>query len=62
MPGSFKDGAGIFEYDDEDNGQKITVRGVWDLITPRSCCQQGISRHGGASWALNWSMDWVRVG
>jgi hypothetical protein len=61
MNGSFEDGAGLFESDDEDDGRPIKVRGVWDLITPRSCrWQQGVSRDGGKTWEVNWSMDWVR--
>ena len=62
MNGSFEDGAGLFESDDEDDGRPIKVRGVWDLITPRSCrWQQGVSRDGGKSWDVTWSMDWTRV-
>lgn len=60
-PGSFEDGAGIFDGEDEDQGTKVIYRGVWDLIGPRSCrWQQGASRDGGRTWALSWSMDWMR--
>lgn len=63
QPGSFEDGAGIFEYEDQDQGRPVIYRGVWDRITPRSCrWQQGSSHDGGRGWALNWSMDWERVG
>ncbi|MFN0184347.1 MAG: hypothetical protein ACKVQR_11075 [Aquabacterium sp.] len=63
MPGSFEDGAGIFEADDEDNGKPIKIRGVWDLITAQSCrWQQGVSRDGGRTWEVNWSMDWIKHG
>lgn len=59
--GSFEGGAGIFESDDEDDGRPIKVRGVWDRITPNACrWQQGLSRDGGKTWEVNWSMDWVR--
>lgn len=62
MSGYFQDGAGIFESADEDQGQPIIVRGVWDQIRPRSCrWQQSVSRDGGKSWALNWEMQWTRV-
>lgn len=63
MSGSFERGAGIFEADDEDDGQPIKVRGVWDEIAERSCrWQQAVSRDGGRTWALNWSMRWTRRG
>jgi hypothetical protein len=63
QPGSFEDGAGIFESEDEEDGRPVIYRGVWDRITPRSCrWQQAASRDGGRSWQLNWSMDWQRVG
>lgn len=63
MPGSFEDGAGIFESEETTDGVTWRYRGVWDRITPRSCrWQQGASRDGGRSWTLSWSMDWTRVG
>lgn len=63
MPGSFENGAGIFEADDEDQGQPIKVRGVWDRITPVSCrWHQAVSRDGGRSWDANWWMEWTREG
>lgn len=62
MGGSFEDGAGLFEAEDEDQGTKVLYRGVWDRIGPRGCrWQQGSSRDGGRSWALSWSMDWERI-
>jgi hypothetical protein len=61
MPGHFVDGAGVFEADDEDQGQPIKVRGIWDQITPKSCrWRQMISRDGGKSWETNWEMAWLR--
>lgn len=60
--GHFVDGAGVFEADDQDSGQPIKVRGVWDRITPTSCrWHQAVSRDGGKTWEGNWYMDWVRV-
>lgn len=57
LPGSFEAGAGVFE--NEEDG--VLYRSVWDLITPRSCrWQQGVSRDGGKTWQLDWSMDWTR--
>src|SRR5262249_11039369 len=61
VTGSFEDGVGIFESeDDADPAQR--VRGTWDRITERSCrWQQALSRDGGKTWELDWSMDWQRA-
>ncbi len=62
MTGSFENGAGIFEADDEDDGKPIRVKGVWDRITPTSCrWWQSISRDAGKTWEDNWFMDWNRA-
>jgi hypothetical protein len=62
LEGVFKNGAGIFESDDEDEGKPIKVRGVWDRITTKSCrWYQATSRDAGKSWEENWLMDWVKV-
>lgn len=61
-PGHFVDGAGIFESDDVEGTTPITVRGVWDRITPRSCrWYQETSRDAGKTWELNWEMHWTRA-
>jgi hypothetical protein len=54
---------GIFQGDDtDDKGRPIRVKGQWDRITPTSCrWWQGTSRDGGATWEINWSMEWTRV-
>jgi hypothetical protein len=57
--GRFADGAGVFVSDEEDG---VTVRGVWDRITERSCrWSQAISRDGGKTWEDDWLMDWTRA-
>ncbi len=62
MPGGFANGVGTFEADDVDGELPIKVRGTWDRITPVSCrWQQAVSRDGGSTWEINWSMDWTRV-
>lgn len=62
MPGRFEHGVGLFEADEMDGDQPIKVRSVWDRITPTSCrWQQHVSRDGGQSWEMNWTMDWTRV-
>ncbi len=63
LTGSFENGAGIFEDAAEEDGKPVRYRSVWDCITPTSCrWQQGASRDGGATWVLDWSMAWTRVG
>lgn len=60
--GSFVDGVGLWDGDDEDGGAPIIVRGAWDRITPRSCrWYQASSRDGGKSWQVSWEMDWTRA-
>jgi len=63
LSGSFEDGAGIFESEDTDErGVRVLYRSVWDQITRDACrWQQGSSRDGGQSWAVDWSMAWRRV-
>ena len=62
MPGSFENGVGIFIADDEDGGQPIKVRGVWDRISKTTCrWHQAVSRDGGKHWEVGWWMDWTRV-
>lgn len=60
--GSFANGIGTWDSDDEDDGKPIIVRGVWDRITPNSCrWYQAVSRDDGKNWEENWSMDWLRA-
>lgn len=60
--GSFIDGVGIFEGDDELEGHAIRVRYTWTLNGPGSASwQQAFSRDGGQSWATNWRMDMQRT-
>lgn len=63
LPGSFENGAGIFESEETDNGVLVKYRSVWDRITATTCrWQQGASRDGGRTWLVDWSMDWTRLG
>ena len=60
--GSFKNGAGIFISEDEENGKKVQYRGLWDGITKNSCrWSQASSRDGGKTWDDNWLMEWTRT-
>ena len=61
--GSFKDGVGTWDSDDDSEPDKpLIVRGVWDQITPRSCrWYQAASRDEGKTWAQSWVMQWTRA-
>jgi hypothetical protein len=60
--GSFVDGVGTWDSDDEDGDQPIMVRGVWDQITTTSCrWYQAVSRDDGKHWQENWVMNWTRT-
>ena len=60
--GSFVDGVGLWDSDEQDGDQPIVVRGAWDQITPRSCrWYQAVSRDGGRQWQENWVMHWTRA-
>ena len=62
LRGAFVDGVGTFTASEEENGQTLISRGVWDRITPTSCrWRQGLSKDGGKTWQEDWFMDWNRV-
>ena len=62
LTGRFRDGVGTFTAEEEDGGNRVVVRGVWDRITDRSCrWRQGVSKDGGRTWKENWFMDWTRA-
>lgn len=60
--GGFREGKGYFYADDTHNGQAILVRFLWttcsELGQPR--WEQAFSTDGGASWEVNWVMDFRR--
>lgn len=60
--GTFKDGVGTFMGDDTLNGKPIKVRFVWSKITANSAhWEQAFSPDGGATWEMNWAMDFTRT-
>jgi hypothetical protein len=62
LAGTFANGVGTFESDDEENGKPIKVRGIWDRITAKSCrWRQGVSRDAGKTWEYSWFMDWTKA-
>lgn len=60
--GRFTDGVGTFEADEVFEGRPIRVRFTWSDITPTSAkWQQAFSPDGGATWEINWSMEFERA-
>ncbi len=60
--GSFSDGVGLWDADEESEGQPIIVRGAWDQITKTSCrWYQASSKDDGKTWTESWIMHWTRV-
>ncbi len=62
VTGGFKDGVGLFEGEDDDDGRPIRARYVWSDITPTAArWTQSFSLDGGATWEANWVMDFTRA-
>ena len=60
--GSFANGVGEFQCDDELRGQPVRVRFRWTgTATPTPRWQQAFSADGGQTWETNWVMDFERV-
>jgi hypothetical protein len=60
--GSFEDGVGTFEGEDELEGKLIRVRYTWSDIDGASArWQQTMSSDGGLNWETNWIMDMTKV-
>ncbi len=60
VAGRFDGGTGEFLADDNWNGTPIKVRFVWHRNTgPGPRWEQSFSTDGGASWELNWSMQFA---
>jgi len=61
--GRFEDGVGTFYADSEMDGRMTRTRFIWSHITPTSArWEQAFSTDDGASWDVNWRMDFRRVG
>jgi hypothetical protein len=63
VEGRFVGKVGTFDAEDTgDDGQPITVRGVWTRITPRVVTwQQLFSRDKGQTWLLVWHMRFEKT-
>jgi hypothetical protein len=60
--GGFHDGVGRFEAEDTFNGRAIRVYFQWSEITASSArWEQAFSADGGATWEVNWWMDFTRA-
>lgn len=60
--GGFKDGVGTFIGEDTFRGQPILVRFTWSNITPTSAhWSQAFSPDKGATWEVNWDMEFGRI-
>jgi hypothetical protein len=60
--GAFKDGVGTFFGDDSFRGRPIRLRFLWVRPTPtRARWTQAFSADGGATWEINWIMEFSRT-
>lgn len=60
--GSFRDGVGIFQCEDQWNDTPVTVRFRWSKIEKNSAVwDQAFSTDGGQTWESNWVMDFTRA-
>jgi len=60
--GRFEDGVGHFYADDTLGDRPIRLRFIWsrtDTESPR--WEQAMSADGGATWEVNWTMDFTRA-
>jgi len=60
--GRFADGVGTFLGDDVLHGRPIRVRFLWSGISAQAArWEQAFSGDGGATWEINWVMDFRRA-
>lgn len=59
--GRFKNGVGHFYADDRLAGRPIRLRFIWSRTdTPSPRWEQAMSADDGATWEVNWTMDFTR--
>jgi hypothetical protein len=62
VTGSFVDGVGTFLGTDVLDGRPIEIRFVWSDVTATTArWEQAFSSDGGATWEVNWRMDFRRL-
>lgn len=60
--GSFRNGVGVFEGDDQHEGTPVRVRFLWTHQALRTArWEQAFSTDGGATWETNWVMHMTRA-
>jgi hypothetical protein len=60
--GRFDGGIGTFVGEDTFDGRPILVRFLWSDITDRTCrWEQAFSDDDGATWEVNWVMEFTRT-
>jgi hypothetical protein len=60
--GGFRDGVGTFVGEDTFDGHPILIRLRWSDITPTTArWEQAFSADAGASWEVNWVMEFDRL-
>ncbi len=60
--GRFENGLGCFLADDAFDGRPVKVRFVWSDVSADSArWEQAFSVDGGATWEVNWVMDFERL-
>jgi hypothetical protein len=61
--GGFENGVGVFIADDTLRDKPVKVRFRWYDITPTTAkWEQAYSGDGGATWEVNWNMQFTRTG
>lgn len=61
LEGTFSDGRGVFFCDDVVGGHATKVRFAWTNPTPDTArWEQAFSYDDGATWRVNWIMDFTR--
>jgi hypothetical protein len=59
--GGFRNGDGLFYGKDADDGAPVDVRFRWRADNFRPHWEQAFSKDGGASWEINWVMEFSRL-
>lgn len=60
--GRFEGGVGTFLAEDTHQGRPVTLRFQWlRTDTDRPRWEQALSANGGATWEVNWTMDFERA-
>jgi hypothetical protein len=61
LVGRFDGGIGVFQGHDVVGGREVEVRFTWEVTGPTAEWRQALSLDGGASWHVNFTMDFTRA-